>query len=67
MSRQPSAPVRPEEAERNASPAIARTYLLDVEVDRPKRIDQYLDYFGSGGERRPFPEAQAEGSFARAQ
>ncbi len=62
MSRRPSAPVRPEEAERTASPAIARTDRLDVEVDRPKRIDQYLDYFG---ERRPFPEAHAEGSSAR--
>jgi hypothetical protein len=66
MSRQPSAPVRAEEAERSASPAIAPTYLLDVDVDRPKRIDQYLDYFGSGGESRPFLEADAEGFFTRA-
>jgi hypothetical protein len=29
--------------------AIARARLLDVEVERPKRIDQYIDYFGSGG------------------
>lgn len=32
-----------------ASAAIARAHLLDLEADRPKRIDQYLDYFGEGG------------------
>jgi hypothetical protein len=50
MSRQPAAAVSPEESRRNASAAIARAQLLDVEADRPKRIDQYLDYFGGGGE-----------------
>ena len=39
-----------EEARPNASAEIARAFLLEIEVDRPKRIDQYLDYFGSGGE-----------------
>ena len=62
MSREPSAPGNPEQAKRNASAAVARSYLLDIEVDRPKRIDQYLDYFGSGGETRPFAEARAAGS-----
>ena len=41
-----------EEARRNAGTEIARALLLEIEVDRPKRIDQYLDYFGSGGESR---------------
>jgi hypothetical protein len=50
MSRPPNALVSPEQARRNASAAIARALLLDVDIDRPKRIDQYLDYFGSGGE-----------------
>ena len=39
-----------EEARRNASAEISRALLLEIEVDRPKRIDQYLDYFGSGEE-----------------
>jgi hypothetical protein len=64
MSRQPSAPVSPEQAKRNTSVAVARGYLLDIAVDRPKRIDQYLDYFGSGGETRLGPEGRAPGSSA---
>ena len=39
-----------EDVRPNASVAIARALLLEIEVDRPKRIDQYLDYFGSGEE-----------------
>jgi len=62
MSRQPSALVNPQQSRRNASAAIARAHLLDIDVDRPKRIDQYLDYFGGGGERglspRPAPRGQ---------
>jgi hypothetical protein len=50
MSRRPSAPVSSEQARQDASAAIARAHLLDIEVDRPKRIDQYVDYFGSGRE-----------------
>ena len=50
MSRQPATTVSPEQTRQNASVAIARAQLLDVEADRPKRIDQYLDYFGGGGE-----------------
>jgi hypothetical protein len=48
MSHRPVAAVSSEEARRNASAAIARAQLLDVDADRPKRIDQYLDYFGEG-------------------
>jgi hypothetical protein len=61
MSRRPSAPVSPEEAKRDDSPAIARAHLPDVEVDRPKRIDQYLDYFGSGGESGASPRLASRG------
>ena len=46
MSRPPVTAVSPDEAGPNASAAIARAQLLDVDADRPKRIDQYLDYFG---------------------
>ena len=46
MSHRPVTALSPEEAGRNASAAIARAQLLDVDADRPKRIDQYLDYFG---------------------
>jgi hypothetical protein len=49
MSRQPVTAVTPEENGRNASAAIARAQLLDVDADRPKRIDQYVDYFGESG------------------
>lgn len=48
MSRRSSAPVSSEQAGRNVSPAIVRAYPLDTELDRPKRIDQYIDYFGAG-------------------
>jgi hypothetical protein len=50
MSRRPVSAVSPEESRRNASAAIARAQLLDIDADRPKRIDQYLDFFGDGGE-----------------
>jgi hypothetical protein len=46
MSRPPVTAVSPEEAGRNASEAIARAQLLDVDADRPTRIDHYHDYFG---------------------
>jgi hypothetical protein len=55
MSRQSSAPVGPEPAKQNASDAVARTSLLESEVDRPKRIDEYIDYFGDGGKAGPAP------------
>ena len=64
MSRRPSAPNSPEQTSRNASPAIARADLLDVEVERPKRIDQYIDYFGSGGKGGSAP---AEGGWTKVQ
>lgn len=55
MSRQPSALVSAEQAEGHAS-ATARAHPRDVERDRPKRIDQYIDYFGGGGNGMPLPE-----------
>jgi hypothetical protein len=50
MPHRPVIAICSEQARGNTSAAIARAHLLDIEVDRPKRIDQYLDYFGSGGE-----------------
>lgn len=41
MPRGPSAPV-------SSQQAILHAHLLDTELDRPKRIDQYIDYFGDG-------------------
>lgn len=49
MSRRPSVLVSSEQAGRNVSAAIPRAHLLDTELDRPKRIDQYIDYFGGDG------------------
>jgi hypothetical protein len=34
------------------SAGIVRAHLLAAEVDRLKRIDRHIDYFGSGGPRR---------------
>ena len=31
-----------------SSRGIARAYLYDVDVDRQKHIDRYIDYFGGG-------------------
>jgi hypothetical protein len=30
---------------------VTRALLFDVGIDRDKRIDRYIDYFGSGAER----------------
>jgi hypothetical protein len=49
MPRRPNAPVSSQQAGRTVSAAIARARLLDIERDRPKRIDQYIDYFGGDG------------------
>ena len=49
MSHRPVTPDSPEQDGRSASAATARAQLLDVDADRPKRIDQYLDYFGESG------------------
>ena len=56
MSRRPSALVTPEQTGGDSNAAVARARLLDIELDRRKRIDQYIDYFGDGGTRRPLPE-----------
>lgn len=48
MSDRPVTAVSLERATLDAS-ARALAQLLDVATDRPKRIDQYLDYFGERG------------------
>ncbi len=50
MSRPPVTHLGAEQPNRSPSAGIARTSLL--EVDRQKRIDHYIDYFGNGGARR---------------
>jgi hypothetical protein len=34
-----------------ASVAMVRALLVHVDADRQRRIDDYIDYFGSGGGR----------------
>ena len=41
-----------EGSRRSVGAAILRAYLFAVDVDAPKRIDRYIDYFGWGGVRR---------------
>lgn len=67
MSRRPSDFDSPDQARRNASAADVRARLLDIDVGSPKRIDEYLDYFGSGEESgmspsraQPPPPAQTK-------
>lgn len=51
-----------EEVRPNVSVAIARALLLEIEVDRPKRIDQYLDYFGESAIfNQPSPRERRSG------
>jgi hypothetical protein len=57
MPRRPSPPASSDQARQDMSAATARPHLLDTEFDRPRRIDQYIDYFGSGGTDRPFLES----------
>jgi hypothetical protein len=53
MSRRPLTHLSADESRRSTSAASVRAHLFDVDVDRPKRIDHYIDYFGHGGARRP--------------
>jgi hypothetical protein len=48
MPRRPLAPADAESSERSTRIEIARTQLFDVDVDRKKRIDDAIDYFGAG-------------------
>jgi hypothetical protein len=48
MPRRPLSFVGAESPERIAAIQIARAQLFDVDVDRKKRIDDAIDYFGAG-------------------
>ena len=48
MPRRPLSFVGAESSERITAIRIARAQLLDVDVDRRKRIDDAIDYFGAG-------------------
>jgi len=48
MPRRPLAHVDAELSGRITSIEIARAQLFDVDVDRKKRIDDAIDYFGAG-------------------
>ena len=48
MPRRPLSFIGAESSERSAAIQIARAQLFDVDVDRKKRIDDAIDYFGAG-------------------
>jgi 1-acyl-sn-glycerol-3-phosphate acyltransferase len=48
MARRPLSFVGAESSERITAIQIALAQLLDVDVDRKKRIDDAIDYFGTG-------------------
>ena len=48
MPRQPLSFVGAESSERIAAIRIVRAQLFDVDVERKKRIDDAIDYFGAG-------------------
>lgn len=48
MARRPLSFVGAESSERISVIQIARAQLFDVDVDRKKRIDDAIDYFGAG-------------------
>jgi hypothetical protein len=43
--------LRTEQSRQSVSRGIARAYLYDIDVDRQKHIDRYIDYFGGGAAR----------------
>ena len=62
MPRRPLSLVGTESSERITAIQIARAQLFDVDVNRKKRIDNAIDYFGAGqiavarkGVRQPLP------------
>ena len=52
MSRRPVTPRSTEPSSPRARGGIAPARPFDVDVDRPKRIDHLIDYFGSGDVKR---------------
>ena len=52
MSRQALIHRSADQSPQSAIVSIARTRLFVVDVDRKKRIDDSIDYFGNGGVRR---------------
>ena len=68
MSRPPVTHLNAEQSTRRTSVPPARTYLVKVgvdrlvkiAVDRRRRIDHYIDYFGSGAARRVTPDPCGE-------
>ena len=52
MARRPPAHIDAELSGRITALEIARAQLFDVDVDRKKRIDDAIDYFGAGHQSR---------------
>lgn len=51
-----------EQPRQSVSRGMARAYLYDVDVDRQKHIDRYIDYFGGGAARPAAAPADRCGS-----
>ena len=62
MPRRPLAHADAEPSERITSIEMARAQLFDVDVDRKKRVDDAIDYFGAG---QRAPTAQDDGGRPR--
>jgi hypothetical protein len=50
MSRQPVTHLSARLSTPGASAGVTRALLFGVDIDRDKRIDRYIDYFGGGAE-----------------
>jgi hypothetical protein len=46
---------------RGACATFVRTHLFEINIDRAKRIDRYIDYFGNGGAGGTLATADARG------
>ena len=61
MSHQPATHLGAEQSGRSASAEMVRARLFGVDVQRQKRIDRQIDYFGSGGARRTVVNSDPRG------
>ena len=52
MAHRPDTRPEPERARCPESREVASARLLRIDINRPKRIDGYIDYFGDSGARR---------------
>ncbi len=65
MSRHAVPHVSTDRSRRSVSAGRMRARVFDIDVNRPKRIDRFIDYFGSGGARRPVVASDLRGESVR--